>query len=155
MARKWWTLLAACSGLLILLTDITIVNVALPSITKDLDASFSDLPWTRRLPHRSLGQLRRGQAGPLRPSGQQYLPGTGRLPYKMPAYQAGHRRLYVGAWKHGISVYGWPQGGDGGFTARHPELLSGRATIRLRSEDAAGISDGELRDLVRAALTGG
>jgi hypothetical protein len=77
------------------------------------------------------------------------------LSYRMPAYQAGRRRLYVGAWKHGISLYGWPQGGDGGFTARHPELLSGRATIRLRSEDAAGISDGELRDLVRAALTGG
>jgi hypothetical protein len=51
MAPKWWTLLAACSGLLILLTDITIVNVALPSITKDLDASFSDADLSGR--HRS------------------------------------------------------------------------------------------------------
>jgi hypothetical protein len=75
------------------------------------------------------------------------------LSYRMPTYQAGRRRLYVGAWKHGISLYGWPQGRDGGFTARHPELLSGKSTIRLRSEDAAGISDDELRDLVGVALT--
>jgi EmrB/QacA subfamily drug resistance transporter len=46
MARKWWTLLTVCLGLLMLLVDITIVNVALPSIAKDLHASFSDLQWT-------------------------------------------------------------------------------------------------------------
>jgi EmrB/QacA subfamily drug resistance transporter len=46
MARKWWTLLAVCLGMLMLLLDITIVNVALPSIAGDLDASFSDLQWT-------------------------------------------------------------------------------------------------------------
>jgi EmrB/QacA subfamily drug resistance transporter len=46
MARKWWTLLTVCLGLLMLLVDLTIVNVALPSIATDLDASFSDLQWT-------------------------------------------------------------------------------------------------------------
>jgi EmrB/QacA subfamily drug resistance transporter len=46
MARKWWTLLSVCLGMLMLLLDITIVNVALPSIANDLDASFSDLQWT-------------------------------------------------------------------------------------------------------------
>jgi EmrB/QacA subfamily drug resistance transporter len=46
MARKWWTLLTVCLGLLMLLVDITIVNVALPSIADDLNASFSDLQWT-------------------------------------------------------------------------------------------------------------
>jgi EmrB/QacA subfamily drug resistance transporter len=46
MARKWWTLLAVCLGMLMLLLDITIVNVALPSIAGDLGASFSDLQWT-------------------------------------------------------------------------------------------------------------
>jgi EmrB/QacA subfamily drug resistance transporter len=46
MARKWWTLLTVCLGLLMLLVDLTIVNVALPSIASDLDASFSDLQWT-------------------------------------------------------------------------------------------------------------
>jgi EmrB/QacA subfamily drug resistance transporter len=46
MERKWWTLLTICLGLLMLLVDLTIVNVALPSIANDLDASFSDLQWT-------------------------------------------------------------------------------------------------------------
>jgi EmrB/QacA subfamily drug resistance transporter len=46
MARKWWTLTTVCLGILMLLLDITIVNVALPSIATDLHASFSDLQWT-------------------------------------------------------------------------------------------------------------
>ncbi len=45
MDRKWWTLIAVCVGTFMLLLDVTIVNVALPSIQKSLDASFSDLQW--------------------------------------------------------------------------------------------------------------
>jgi Domain of unknown function (DU1801) len=74
------------------------------------------------------------------------------LSYKMPAYQAGRRRLYVGAWKHGISVYGWQEDRDGGFSARHPELVTSKGTLKLRPDDAAGIGDEEFLDLVRAAL---
>jgi len=74
------------------------------------------------------------------------------LSYKMPAYQAGKRRIYVGAWKHGISVYGWGKDRAAEFTARHPELVTSTGTIRLRPEDAAAISDEELLGLARAAL---
>jgi EmrB/QacA subfamily drug resistance transporter len=42
---KWWTLVAVCTGVFMLLLDITIVNVALPDIQRDLDASLSDLQW--------------------------------------------------------------------------------------------------------------
>jgi MFS family permease len=45
MHRKWWTLLATCVAMFMLLLDITIVNIALPDIQRDLDASFSDLQW--------------------------------------------------------------------------------------------------------------
>jgi len=45
MERKWWTLLAVCVATFMLLLDITIVNVALPSIQADLDASLSSLQW--------------------------------------------------------------------------------------------------------------
>src|SRR6478736_4127461 len=45
MASKWWTLVAVCTGVFMLLLDITIVNVALPDIQRDLDASLSDLQW--------------------------------------------------------------------------------------------------------------
>jgi EmrB/QacA subfamily drug resistance transporter len=45
MHRKWWTLLVVCVATFMLLLDITIVNVALPSIEKSLHASFQDLQW--------------------------------------------------------------------------------------------------------------
>jgi EmrB/QacA subfamily drug resistance transporter len=45
MERKWWTLLAACVATFMLLLDITVVNVALPDIQRDLDASLSSLQW--------------------------------------------------------------------------------------------------------------
>src|SRR3954452_23064133 len=45
MHRKWWTLLVVCVATFMLLLDITIVNVALPSIQKALHASFQDLQW--------------------------------------------------------------------------------------------------------------
>jgi EmrB/QacA subfamily drug resistance transporter len=45
MERKWWTLLAVCLGTFMLLVDITIVNVALPSIQDSLHASFAQLQW--------------------------------------------------------------------------------------------------------------
>ena len=45
MERKWWTLLASCIAIFMLLLDVTIVNVALPSIERDLGANFSDLQW--------------------------------------------------------------------------------------------------------------
>jgi uncharacterized protein YdhG (YjbR/CyaY superfamily) len=74
------------------------------------------------------------------------------ISYQIPTYKVGRNRLYLGVWKHGVSIYGWRQGRDAGFTARHPELITGKGTIQLRLDDAAGISDDELRDLVRAAL---
>jgi EmrB/QacA subfamily drug resistance transporter len=45
MERKWWTLIAVSVATFMLLLDITVVNVALPSIRKDLGASFTDLQW--------------------------------------------------------------------------------------------------------------
>src|ERR671918_523561 len=45
MERKWWTLLAACVATFMLLLDITVVNVALPDIQRDLNASLSSLQW--------------------------------------------------------------------------------------------------------------
>jgi EmrB/QacA subfamily drug resistance transporter len=45
MERKWWTLIAVCIGTFMLLLDVTIVNVALPSIQAALHANFSDLQW--------------------------------------------------------------------------------------------------------------
>jgi len=43
--RKWWTLVAVCTAIFMLLLDITVVNVALPKIAESLHASFTDLQW--------------------------------------------------------------------------------------------------------------
>jgi EmrB/QacA subfamily drug resistance transporter len=43
--RKWWTLVAVAVGLFMIMLDNTVVNVALPSIQKDLGMSSSELEW--------------------------------------------------------------------------------------------------------------
>src|SRR4051794_3479839 len=45
MDRKWWTLVVVSIATFMLLLDITIVNVALPAIERDLHANFADLQW--------------------------------------------------------------------------------------------------------------
>src|SRR5271169_3795113 len=45
MDKKWWTLLAVCTGTFMLLLDVTIVIVAQPAIQSGLDASFSEVQW--------------------------------------------------------------------------------------------------------------
>jgi EmrB/QacA subfamily drug resistance transporter len=45
MQRKWWTLSVVCIAIFMLLLDITVVNVALPEIQRDLNADFSHLQW--------------------------------------------------------------------------------------------------------------
>jgi EmrB/QacA subfamily drug resistance transporter len=43
--RKWRTLIIVCVAIFMLLLDITVVNVALPDIQKELHSSFTDLQW--------------------------------------------------------------------------------------------------------------
>ena len=74
------------------------------------------------------------------------------LSYGMPAYRVGRRRLNVGVWKHGVSVYGWRADRDGGFVARHPKLWNGKGTLRVSVRDADGISDDEWGALLGGAL---
>ena len=44
-SRQRWTLLLVCTAAFMLLLDITVVSVALPSIQRDLRASLPDLQW--------------------------------------------------------------------------------------------------------------
>ena len=45
MERKWRALIIVCVAIFMLLLDITVVNVALPSIQRDLHTSLTDLEW--------------------------------------------------------------------------------------------------------------
>src|SRR5215216_3742101 len=42
---KWWALGAACFGLFMALLDNLVVNIALPTISDDLNASATQLQW--------------------------------------------------------------------------------------------------------------
>jgi EmrB/QacA subfamily drug resistance transporter len=43
--KKWWTLAAVSVGLFMIMLDNTVVNVALPSIQRDLGVGLSELQW--------------------------------------------------------------------------------------------------------------
>lgn len=43
--RRWWTLGVLALALLVISIDNTILNVAIPSIARDLDASAGQLQW--------------------------------------------------------------------------------------------------------------
>src|SRR3990172_7865743 len=43
--RKWWTLAAVAFGLFMIMLDNIVVNVALPSIQRDLGVGLSELEW--------------------------------------------------------------------------------------------------------------
>ena len=43
--KKWWTLAAVSVGLFMIMLDNTVVNVALPSIQRDLGVGLSELEW--------------------------------------------------------------------------------------------------------------
>jgi EmrB/QacA subfamily drug resistance transporter len=44
-SNRWWGLVALCGAVLLVMIDNTIVNVALPTISRDLSASNSGLQW--------------------------------------------------------------------------------------------------------------
>ena len=44
-SRRWWTLLVLSLSILIVVIDNTILNVALPTLQRELGATGSDLQW--------------------------------------------------------------------------------------------------------------
>src|SRR6195952_2581940 len=42
---RWWVLAVLCLSLLVIIVDNSILNVALPHLQTDLDATFSQLQW--------------------------------------------------------------------------------------------------------------
>ena len=43
--RRWWVLAVLCLSVFLVVVDNTIVNVALPTISRKLSASTQDLQW--------------------------------------------------------------------------------------------------------------
>src|SRR6202044_3603673 len=45
IAARWWTLVAVCAATFMLLVDVTIVQVAVPEMQRDLHATLTDVQW--------------------------------------------------------------------------------------------------------------
>ena len=43
--RRWWILLILCLSLLVLVVDNTVLNLAIPSLMRDLGATPADIQW--------------------------------------------------------------------------------------------------------------
>lgn len=43
--RRWWVLAAVCQSILLVGIDNTIVNVALPTLEREIDATTTQLQW--------------------------------------------------------------------------------------------------------------
>ena len=43
--RRWWILLILCLSLMVLVVDNTVLNLAIPSLMRDLDATPADIQW--------------------------------------------------------------------------------------------------------------
>jgi uncharacterized protein YdhG (YjbR/CyaY superfamily) len=74
------------------------------------------------------------------------------LAYRMPTYRLGRRRLHVGVWAHGLSLYGWDKDHAAEVLARHPQLRTSTGTVRVRPADLDTLSEQDLRQLIAAAL---
>src|SRR3974390_1150672 len=44
-ARRWWMLVVTCLSVVVVALDLTILNIALPSISAELHASTGDRQW--------------------------------------------------------------------------------------------------------------
>ena len=75
-----------------------------------------------------------------------------KISYGIPTYKVGKRRMYLGAFKDHISIFGWQDDHDDGFVERHPELRTGRGTIQLTNAAAKKITNKEFTALIKAAL---
>ncbi|MFE5564677.1 MFS transporter [Amycolatopsis japonica] len=102
--RRWGPLITVCAGAVMLLLDVTIVNVALPEAAVELSATFTDLQWVLDGYVLALAAL---------------LLGTGAL-----ADRFGRRRVYCAA----LATFGLASLCCG--LAPSPELLTAARTVQ-------------------------
>ncbi|AKU17686.1 DHA2 family efflux MFS transporter permease subunit [Luteipulveratus mongoliensis] len=102
--RKWLPLLTICTGTLMLLVDVTIVNVALPDMATNLDTSFTSLQWVVDIYALVLAAL---------------LLGIGTV-----ADRIGHRKMYIA----GLALFAAASAASG--LAGSPGILIGARAVQ-------------------------
>jgi hypothetical protein len=74
---RWIALIVLCVGMLMIVLDVTVVNVALPSIQQDVGLSQSSLAWVVNAYLIAFGGLVVGSAGRSRRNTTSRLDGVG------------------------------------------------------------------------------
>src|SRR5436853_5519991 len=98
--RRWIALYVLCAGMLMIVLDVTVVNVALPSIQSDLGFSGSSLAWVVNAYLISFGGLLllAGRIGDLVGHRRMFLAGLGVFTAaSMLCGLAGSQEVLVGA----------------------------------------------------------
>ena len=111
--RRWLALYTLCAGVLMIVLDATIVNVALPSIAADLAFSPSDLSWVVNAYLVAFGGLLllAGRVGDLFGQRRVFLAGLGVFVGRLAGLRARDRALDA------RRAPGWSQGVGGALTS--------------------------------------
>ncbi len=110
--RKWWPLVAVCAGAFMLLVDVTIVNVALPDMARQLHTTFSDLQWVIDLYALALGALVLTVGSVADRLGHRRVYLAGLVLFAASSVACGASRLERGRPDRGPGVQGVGGGGD-------------------------------------------
>jgi MFS family permease len=86
--KRWWALIVLCLGVLMIVLDTTIVNVALPSIRTDLRFTETSLVWVVNAYMLTFGGflLLGGRLGDIFGHRRMFLAGINHLVYHGTAY---------------------------------------------------------------------
>ena len=131
---RWIALYVLCAGVLMIVLDVTIVNVALPSIQDDLGFSASSLAWVVNAYLIAFGGLLllAGRLGDLIGRRTIFLAGLGRLHQRVAALRPGAERGHA---RRRALRAGHRRRDDVGRRARHDrdDVPRARASRRRRS----------------------
>src|SRR6478752_3450158 len=132
-SRQRWTLVLVLTAAFMLLLDLTVVSVALPSIQRDLRASLPDLQWVSAAYALVLAELLLPAATRGRPSGAAaaVLGGPGDLHRRVAGVCAGHDRA-------GARVVPSAAGSRRRGAVRHCDAAAARGVLRRRPVPGTG-----------------
>jgi uncharacterized protein YdhG (YjbR/CyaY superfamily) len=71
------------------------------------------------------------------------------ISYGIPTYRMGKKRVYLGAWKDGISLHAID---PAPFKALHPKIKTGRGSLNFRNMDE--VPEADVRKVIRKAMEG-
>ena len=99
--RRWAALIVLCTGMLMIVLDLTVVNVALPAIQHDLHFSDAGLAWVVNAYMIAFGGLLllAGRLGDLLGRRRVFLAGLAVFTGRLAAVRAGARARRCSSWR--------------------------------------------------------